>query len=182
MKRGRFSRSLFALLFSLAPLALADGAPPLVSPPEGGLHLDRPMPGPTSLTFFSGKVWVKGTLRAQWLEDSGLPDAKHGLDLVLVPDKGEAERLPHFGGYAVDTIHIKNGEDAVAMAYGKDLAGRLLDKHDVKVLTVHGRFQLENYVIGIACEAQSTQARLAGTDALQPAVTGNVNVATQCEQ
>jgi len=176
------SRLLFASLLVLMPAALADGAPTVVTPHASGLHLDRAMTDRVPMAFFSGTLWVKGTLRAQWLEDSGIPDAKRGLDLVLVPDLGEAERLPHFGGYAADSIHIKNGEDAVAMAYGKEMAGRLLDKHEAGVVTVHGRFQLQNYVIGIACEAQSTQARLVGTDALQAAVFGNVNVATLCEQ
>jgi hypothetical protein len=174
--------SLLALLLPLMPMALADGAPPVVTPPASGLHLDRAMTERGPMAFFSGRLWVKGTLRAQWLEDSGIPDAKRGLDLVLVPDLGEADRLPHFGGYAATSIHIKNGEDAVTMAYGKDIASRLLDKHAADIVTVHGRFQLENYVIGIACDAQSTQARLVGTDALQAAAIGNVNVAIQCEQ
>lgn len=180
MKRFRICLTL--LVLTLAPVALADGALPIVTPPGNGLHLDRSMPGRVPLAFFSGRLWVKGTLRAQWLEDSGIPDAKRGLDLVLLPDKGEAERLPHFGGYGVDVIHIKNGEDAVALAYGKDLAGRLLDKHEAGVITLHGRFQLESYVISIGCDTQLTQARLVGTDALQAPVNGNVNVATQCEQ
>ena len=180
MKRFRICLTLLVLV--LAPVALADSPPPIIWSPGNGLKLDRAMPGPASLTFFSGTLWVKGTLRAQWLEDSGIPGMKHGLDLVLVLDKGEAERLPHFGGYAADSIYIKNAEDAVAMAYGKDLAGRLLDKHEVKEVTVHGRFQLQNYVISIACEAQSTQARLVATDALQAAVIGDANVATPCEQ
>ncbi|HSC46927.1 MAG TPA: hypothetical protein VLG68_02455 [Gammaproteobacteria bacterium] len=182
MKRTRFSHLLLALLIALAPAALADGTPPIVVPPGNGLHLDRAMPGRVPLAFFSGRLWVKGTLRAQWLEDSGIPDAKRGLDLVLLLDQGEAERLPHFGGYAAESIHVKNGEDAVTLAYGKDLAGRLLDKHEAGVVTVHGRFQLESYVISIDCDTQLTQARLVGTDALQAPVSGNVNVATQCER
>ncbi|HEY4126684.1 MAG TPA: hypothetical protein VGN70_01410 [Gammaproteobacteria bacterium] len=126
-------------------IAVADGMPPLVDPPESGLKVVKTTDDGVS---FAGQIRVSGTLHVQWLETTANPaDSTAFLAASIELDKAELERLPYFGGDKAPEVRVDNPEAAVRVAFDKTLAALILDKSK-KIAELHGSFLLSDLSIG----------------------------------
>jgi len=146
---------LAALLLSVTiGTAGADEPSALVRPDDSPLQVVR-MAAHGSAADFSGHLSVSGTLVAQW------PDGDHDPysetpDVSLVPDAGSMARLPHFAGYEVHSLELRNARHALFMAFGATKANALLDE-SVKRLEATGTFEIADYSVSVECDTSWAQ-------------------------
>lgn len=115
---------------------------------------------------FSGQVWVSGTVIGRW--SAGATNmADKEPDYLLVPDGGSIDQLPYFvlreppyfNQYKVRSIELLNGAEALRIAAGEAQVRRLLERR-VNHVRVNGRFLIEQYVVGVECDAPWAKALL----------------------
>jgi hypothetical protein len=104
---------------------------------------------------FNGRIEVTGTLVAEWA--GGIESEYSEPDVALVPDAASIARLPHFAGYEVRHIELRNGRHALFLAIGADKANALLDRKSVRV-EAKGAFVLTDYSVGVECDASWARA------------------------
>lgn len=113
---------------------------------------------------FSGEMWVSGTLVAEWM--AGTDEKAHEApDYVLVPDAISKKKLPYFRiregsfdhRYMVRTIDIQNGREALLLSAGEEKTQLLLNRK-LNILKVTGAFLLNDYSVGIECDAPWARA------------------------
>ncbi len=115
---------------------------------------------------FAGQVWVAGTVIGQWPAGAKNMSEKEP-EVLLVPDSRSADSLPHFvlreppyfNQYKVRSITLLNGHKALQLAVGDRQMRRLLDRR-VNHVRATGRFLVEQYVVGVECDAPWSKAVL----------------------
>lgn len=88
-------------------------------------------------------------------------------DYLLVPDRGSIDQLPYFmlseppyfNQYKVRSIELLNGVEALRIAAGEERVRRLLQRR-VNHVRVNGRFLIDQYVVGVECDAPWAKALL----------------------
>lgn len=117
-----------------------------------------------------GRVWVNGTFIARW--PAGASALNSGPpEYILIPDKRSASKLPYFylrdssfhHAYRVTTIDLQNGEDALRIAFSESSVQKLLAR-EVDSMRVTGSFFIEDYEVGIECDAPWARAVLLKTN------------------
>lgn len=114
---------------------------------------------------FAGKVTVTGTVVGRWPDGATNMNYKEP-DYLLVPDPSSVAQLPYFvlreppyfNQYKVRTIELLNGSDALRIAVGEVQTRRLLERR-VNHVQAAGRFLVEQYVVGVECDAPWARAR-----------------------
>ena len=115
---------------------------------------------------FGGAMWVTGTVYGRWPAGALNKDSKEP-DVLLIPDKAAAAALPYFtithetgvNRYRVTTIDLVNPLEALRKAVGPDQYRRLLERR-VNQVRATGRFRIEDYLVGVECDAPWSRARL----------------------
>lgn len=156
----------FALLFFTAGQAADDLRMRLVQPKQAQLVLLKLERKVDLFAKFSGQVWVSGTVIGRWPE--GATNMNYNEpDYILVPD--EASRVvlpyfvlrdpPYFNRYLVRTITLLNGREALRKAVGERQAQRLYERR-VNHVRATGRFLIDQYVVGVECDAPWARGNL----------------------
>ncbi len=107
---------------------------------------------------YKGQVQITGTLVAEWVGGKDNLNYQEP-DYSLVPDLASARRLPHFSGYAVQFIELRNGLAGLELAAGKRKADQLM-KRQITLVKVTGSFVVQEYVVGVECDAAWAKASL----------------------
>jgi hypothetical protein len=138
----------------------------LVQPNGSGLKLAVLKTHEGSDARFTGHAWVTGRFVAWWPAGS-----RELLDktpeYLLVPDAKSTDKLPHFTllyehklvRYPVKTVSLTNGEDVLVSIVGEGRARQLLDRH-VDSVDATGRFLVEEYEVGVECDAAWAHAKI----------------------
>lgn len=157
---------LMLVLAAISPAIAADNSNlTLVVPKTSGLSLSAVIHRPTEDASFSGKVWVRGLLIAQWPADLKHMDPRDQIEVTIKLDKNEFKHLPYYvwpqwkRSYIPDTVDILNHDEAITMAFPKKLSVKILNKK-IQLVKVHARFLLGNYHIGVECDAPWAHAIL----------------------
>jgi hypothetical protein len=115
---------------------------------------------------YGGQAWVSGTVVARWT--TGAMNLKEKEpEYLLIPDPVSAAQLPHFMllepphflHYKVQLISLINGVEALRLAAGEIQVRRLLERR-VNQIRTSGRFLIEQYVVGVECDAPWAKAVL----------------------
>ena len=88
-------------------------------------------------------------------------------DFLLMPDRDSIAQLPYFvlreppyfNQYKVRSIILVNGSDALRIAAGDEQLRKLLERRVNHVRTT-GKFLIEQYVVGVECDAPWARAIL----------------------
>lgn len=138
----------------------------LVQPKGAALVLTKLVRTNDLFATFSGQVWVTGTVIGRWSTGAmNLADKKP--DYLLVPDYGAVNQLPYFvlreppyfNQYKVRSIELLNGAQALRIAVGEEQVRRLLERR-VNHVRVNGRFLIDQYAVGVECDAPWAKALL----------------------
>jgi hypothetical protein len=137
----------------------------LVQPNGGGLALVQLERENNLFAKFSGQTWVTGTFVGHW--PGGTKSKATTPEYLLVPDKSSSAGLPYFvlkeppyfHRYLVDAIDVENGETTLHMVISQEKADRLL-KRKVDAVRATGRFLVENFIVGVECDAPWARAVL----------------------
>ena len=138
----------------------------LVQPTGPQLTLQKLVRTNDLFAKFSGQIWVTGTVIGRWPE--GATNVNHKEpDYLLVPDRDSVAKLPYFvlreppyfNQYKVRSIDLVNGVDALRLAVGESQVRRLLERR-VNHVRATGRFLIEQYVVGVECDAPWARAVL----------------------
>ena len=153
------------------PIRAWGDAPEIINPPDSGLNIKKinttKVKTPTfshvyvDSVDFDGQTWISANAIAEWAQSDD-QDADE-LQLLLIPDDSDITKLPHFGELKLANIVIKNTQAAISKIFGKDVAGRLSSKQ-LKILQIHGRFLIQHFETGIACEEPWATADMASAD------------------
>nr|WP_315478950.1 hypothetical protein [uncultured Rhodoferax sp.] len=143
-----------------------DATSRLVQPSKSSLKLVQLKSSQELLAEFSGRLWIEGTLFGVWAEGSDRL-AETTPEYTLVPNAGSRAKLPHFvindpphlNSYKVKSIEIKNGEEALRFAIGRNAIQRFIEKKTGFVRAT-GRFQLEEFSVGVECDAAWAKAKV----------------------
>lgn len=108
---------------------------------------------------FAGHAWVSGTVVGHWPEGATNMNYKEP-EFVLVPDPESVATLPYFflrkppyfNRYKVRSIELLNGPGALRIAAGDERVRKLLERR-VNHVRVSGHFLIEQYVVGVECDA-----------------------------
>lgn len=158
---------LLVLTFSTSAMASAEDLRMHLVHPEGSdLVLTKLERGIDLHAKFAGQAWVSGTVVGRWPGGATNMNYKEP-DLVLVPDSESAAQLPYFflrdpkysHRYKVRSIELVNGLDALRIASGDESVRRLLERR-VNHVRVSGRFLIEQYMVGVECDAPWARAVL----------------------
>ena len=101
---------------------------------------------------FRGRIWVTGTLLAEWYGDNA-----DQPEYLLIPDLKSSKRLPHFARYGVRWVEVVNGKDAFGRAGGTRVAVRH-SEGEIRTLKITGSFEVSNYVVGVDCDSPWARA------------------------
>ena len=154
--RHALSAVLAFLLTATATAQLPNG---LIQP--GASHLTLSSPNPALYdggSHFKGKIWVSGTLVAQWIED-GPDDPMAEIGVQLVPDRASLQMLPYIRDNPVKYLELADTERLLRMTAPPPLINQLRNK-TIKVLKVMGNFLLEDYAVGVECGSAWAKATL----------------------
>jgi hypothetical protein len=138
----------------------------LVQPKNSGLTLIKVNKKDDLFAKFSGQVRVSGTFMGIWPEGATNGNYKEP-DFLFVPDKESSAQLPHFvlreppyfNSYPVRSVTVMNGLEALKEAAGAESVARLLQRR-VNHVRVTGYFVLEDFVVGVECDAPWARAKL----------------------
>ncbi|MDP3701619.1 MAG: hypothetical protein Q8R72_12020 [Hylemonella sp.] len=173
-------------IIAIALLCLAGTA---MSGEDQRMHLVQPKGPELALTKlvrtndlfaeFSGQVWVAGTVVGRWPAGATNLNYKEP-DYLLVPDQDAAAQLPYFvlreppyfNQYKVRSIELINGAKALRIAAGEERTRRLLERR-VNHVRVSGRFLIEQYVVGVECDAPWAKAILVKAELPEQAAASN---------
>ena len=154
-------------LFSASLLAHAAGERlTLVQPKNSGLSLVKVNKENDLFAKFSGQVRVGGTFMGVWPE--GATNRNYKVpDYLFVPDMESSAQLPHFvlreppyfNSYRVTSVTVTNGLEALKEAAGADHVVRLLQRR-INHVRVTGYFIIEDFVVGVECDAPWARAKL----------------------
>jgi hypothetical protein len=151
---------------------------PLVQPDNGAL---RPMRISRTLELaadFSGSMRVTGTLVAEW--PGGKENEEYAEpDIALVPDAGSIAHLPHFQGFEVRHIDLRNGRHALFMAVGEARANALLNREVARV-EARGTFVVGDYSVGVECDASWARGTVVSARIPDPRVAAAVEPIITC--
>ena len=150
-----------ALIFVIGS-ASAEHTIALVQPKTTSLTLTKVERKNDLTAEYKGDTRISGTLVAEWGGGKANLNYKEP-DYSLVPDAASVRRLPHFSGYAVRFIELKNGFTALKLAAGKSKANLLL-KRKVTLIKVTGSFVIRGYSVGVECDASWAKATLVSAD------------------
>lgn len=159
---------LVLILFTSASASAADLRMHLVHPEGSDLTLTELNRGNDLHAKFAGQVWVSGTVIGRWPGPDGATNMNYKEpDFVLVPDSESIVRLPYFflrepryfHRYEVRSIEMLNGASALRMAAGDEPVRKLLERR-VNHVRISGRFLIEQYVVGVECDAPWARAVL----------------------
>jgi len=115
---------------------------------------------------FTGQAWITGRFVAWW--PAGASNASDKTpEYLLIPDARGAAKLPHFTllhehqrlQYPVTTIDLTNGDTALRVIVGEARARQLLDRR-VDSVDAASSFLLEDYEVGVECDAAWAHAML----------------------
>lgn len=138
----------------------------LIQPNNSGLTLVKVTTENDLFAKFSGQVRVSGTFMGVWPE--GATNRKYKEpDFLFVPDKESSALLPHFvlrdppyfNSYRVRSVAVTNGLEALSEAAGTDRVAKLLQRR-VNHVRVTGHFVLDEFIVGVECDAPWARARL----------------------
>lgn len=158
----------------------------LVQPRGNGLKLERLKTKEGSDARFTGQTWITGRFVAWW--PAGASNASDKTpEYLLIPDAKGAAKLPHFTllyehqrhRYPVKTIDLTNGEDALRRIVGEAQARQLLDRH-VDSVDANGKFLLEDYSVGVECDAAWAHAMFIKAEAPRSLFAGHGDVPERC--
>lgn len=115
---------------------------------------------------YAGHVWVSGSVVGRWPAAATNMSDKEP-DYLLIPDQASGAQLPYFvlrehpyfNQYRVRSITLLNGPQAVRLAVGEQQARRLHERR-VNHVRATGRFLIEQYVVGVECDAPWARAVL----------------------
>ena len=159
--------------------------PTLVVPKGSGLTTSDVTPDPTETASFSGQVWVRGVLLAQWPDGDDGFHQEDKIEVSLKLDEEERRRLPYYDWpewsrtYIPDSIDITNPEAAVKIVFPKELSTSILKKK-VHVAKVHAKFLLTDYAIGVECDAPWARAKLVSASVTDVAQIGGKSDLVGC--
>lgn len=153
-------------LLAGASLPAEDQHMHLIHPKGVALVLTKLVRSNDHFATFSGRVWVTGTVIGRW-PAGAMNLADKEPDYILVPDHGSVEQLPyfvlreppHFNEYKVRSIQLLNGAEALRIAAGDEQVRRLLERR-VNHVRVNGRFLIDEYMVGVECDAPWAKALL----------------------
>jgi hypothetical protein len=155
------------VLWALAGAWAGDGLP-LIQPAGHGMVLAKPPVKGERYAEFTGRIWVTGTLVAQWVVGVDETEA-NTFEVLLVPDASSIGRLPHFKGYPVEDIIPENPKAALRLAFD-ETTRRRLERKDVLVAKAPGFFQLARYVVGVECDSPWSRSMIVGVKVRQPLI------------
>jgi hypothetical protein len=158
--------AILAFLFLGAVHAADDQRMRLVQPKSTNLVLKQLVRNNDLFAKFAGQVWVSGTVIGRWPEGATNTNYKEP-DYILVPDQESSATLPHFvlreppyfNRYIVRTITLLNGPEALLKTVG-EVPARRLNERRVNHIRVTGRFLIEQYVVGVECDASWARGKL----------------------
>ena len=138
----------------------------LVQPKESGLTLVKITRENDLFAKFTGQVRVSGTFMGVWPEGATNRNYKEP-DFLFVPDKETSAALPHFvlreppyfNSYRVRSVTVTNGLEALKEVAGTEKVTKLLQRR-VNHVRVTGHFVLEDFVVGVECDAPWSRAKL----------------------
>ena len=154
-------------LFGTSLLAHAAGERfTLIQPKNSGLTLVKVNRENDLFAAFGGQVRVSGTFLGVWPEGATNRNYKEP-DFLFVPDKDSSALLPHFvlrdppyfNSYRVRSVTVTNGLDALNEAAGAERVAKLLQRR-VNHVRVTGHFVLEDFIVGVECDAPWARAKL----------------------
>jgi hypothetical protein len=160
-------------LFARVALPAEDQRMHLVQPKGVALVLTKLVRANDLFAEFSGKVWVTGTVIGRW-STVAMNTTDKEPDYLLVPDQGSVDQLPYFvlheppyfNRYKVRSIELLNGAEALRIAAGEEQVRRLLERRVIQV-RMNGRFLIDQYVVGVECDAPWAKALLVKADSSQ---------------
>jgi hypothetical protein len=154
-------------LFGASLLAHAAGERlTLVQPKSSGLTLVKVTTENDLFAKFSGQARVSGTFMGVWPEGATNRNYKEP-DFLFLPNKETSALLPHFvlrqppyfNSYRVRSITVTNGLGALNEAAGAEKVAKLLQRR-VNHVRVTGHFVLEEFIVGVECDAPWARAKL----------------------
>jgi hypothetical protein len=157
---------LITLVFSCAQATAGDERMRLVEPRETELTLLKLVREIDLSASYSGRIWITGTFVGRW--PLGATDLREKEpEYLLVPDRKSIEKLPYFvlkeppyfNRYKVRAISVVNGKQALHRAVSEADARRLLERR-VNHVRSSGSFLIEEYVVGVECDAPWARAVL----------------------
>lgn len=162
----RPAAALALILFASAAVSAENQRMHLVQPKGVELVLTKLVRANDLFAEFSGQVWVAGTVVGRWPAGATNKNYKEP-DYLLVPDRDSVAKLPYFvlreppyfNQYKVRSIALFNGANALRIAAGEVQTRRLLERRANQV-RVMGRFLIEDYVVGVECDASWAKAVL----------------------
>ena len=149
----------------------------LVQPGAGTLQPLRISRVHELLADFRGQVEITGTLVAEWM--GGVGSEYSEPDVSLVPDAASIARLPHFSGYEVRHIELRNGRHALFQAVGKAAANDLLSRKAARV-EARGKFVVADYSVGVECDASWARGTVVSSSIPDPRVAARVEPVETC--
>ncbi|MEW6563350.1 MAG: hypothetical protein AB1400_08995 [Pseudomonadota bacterium] len=148
----------FLALALYCPAVFSGETLPLVTPGGTKLVVSKMEREEGIFAEFSGRIWVSGTLVAQWLRGVD-EEADNTLDIRLLPDAASIKMLPYFESYPVKQIDLENETEVLKMAVESSVMTKLLHK-EIKIVKAEGKFLLGNYIVGVDCNAPWARARV----------------------
>jgi hypothetical protein len=152
--------TLLALLLALsAPLLCAEETLTLMRPDATKTLILKKLERSQGLfAEFAGRLTISGTLVAQWIQGVD-EDTDNTLDVKLVPDAEAVARIPYFDRYPVRKIDIENETEALRIVIPTTTLARL-KKKELRIVRATGTFVLDNYVVGVECDASWARAKI----------------------
>ncbi len=148
---------MLAAAFAVPLIACAgDGEISLIMPKDSRLMAAGKVE-PREPRRFEGEERISGELLAEW-QSMGAGGVR--TSYRMLPDTASAARLPHFEGYGITSIDIRNGKEALAMLMGDAQANQLLLDHHAKRVRLRGTFVITDYETSIDCDAPWAAARV----------------------
>jgi hypothetical protein len=157
---------LVAFLGASLPADAAGERLTLIQPKNSGLVLVKVTRENDLFARFRGRIRVSGTFMGLWPEGATNRNYREP-DFLFVPDRESSALLPHFvlreppyfNTYRVRSVTVTNGLDALNEAAGTERVAKLLQRR-VNHVRVTGHFVLEEFVVGVECDAPWARAKL----------------------
>ncbi len=158
----------------------------LVQPKGNGLKLERLKTKEEPAARFTGQAWITGRFLAWW--PAGASNASDETpEYLLIADAKGAAKLPHFTlryknqrlQYLVEIIDLTNGEAAMRLIFGEAKARQLLDPR-VDSVDATGTFLIEDYEVGVECDAAWAHAMFVKAEIPRNLFAGRGEVPQRC--
>jgi hypothetical protein len=107
-----------------------------------------------------------GTLVAEWTSDKDNLQVTDP-DISVVPDAASIARLPHFAGYAVRHLELRNGTHALFMAAGAERASALFERKFARIEAT-GTCVVTDFTVGVTCDASWARATVVSATVSDP--------------